>query len=355
MARLSIIGTSRSFSKAVAELSLRAARIWWSSTWTAAAIQTNERYVPQNVTARRLHRFQQGTNTLTLLGVAADLGHVEIGQLMLSRGACPRGDPPALLVALCNNQPQFVDLLLKRGTGAVVSDQDKKHCMRLAALEGDRDKATRRALMEALVGNGLSVDMRVDCSLNTVLHRAVKYRVDSLELLMDLGADVNAQNRHGATPLILACRGNNLEAAQIILSSGKADLCRTTHEGSSALHEAVNAGCGALMKLLILYGSPVNRAREDGMTPLDVALEIVQEHGTDYLDLVALLIQHGATLKHWTPHKLFARCCEAVMEGIEDLVELYLKNGCDPNDHSVSSNWVSTSQSYYVCLRRMRA
>ena len=95
--------------------------------------------------------------------------------------------------------------------------------------------------------------------------------------------DVNAQDKHGATPLHRACRpAAGAEAAEALLSAGaKVDI--KDCNGNSALHLACEACCEALVPVLAAAAAKQARAagagvgglsllataNNDGKTPLD--------------------------------------------------------------------------------------
>ena len=55
----------------------------------------------------------------------------------------------------------------------------------------------------------------------TALHHATMFnRTDVIKRLVDVGADVNRQNRYEDTPLHLAARHNNTEAVRLLLDNG---------------------------------------------------------------------------------------------------------------------------------------
>src|SRR5215813_8116925 len=60
-----------------------------------------------------------------------------------------------------------------------------------------------------------------------------------VEVLLDLGADINAQNNNGMTALMEAILYNNVEVAKILIARG-ADVHLTNRHGSTAVTFARN-------------------------------------------------------------------------------------------------------------------
>ena len=94
---------------------------------------------------------------------------------------------------------------------------------------------------------------------------------------------------------------------------------------------AMNGSVDALTVLLEAEAAPNVAVPSTRRTPLDYAIDGVEIHGEPFLAAVKTLIQRGATLSHWNSQELGNRCAEAIVNGIEELVKIYLDNGCDPN------------------------
>jgi hypothetical protein len=106
--------------------------------------------------------------------------------------------------------------------------------------------------------------------------------MNSLKLLISKGANVNAVDREGSTPLMYAVRGDQIGAAKLLLSSG-AHIGAKDRQGRTALHFAALRGSAAMTKFLIARGASGSAKDQFGDTPLhlcakysgDVATEMV--------------------------------------------------------------------------------
>lgn len=124
---------------------------------------------------------------------------------------------------------------------------------------------------------------------STALHFAAKLgRLHTVELLVQHGADVNAQDETGATPLILVTQRTHIDMARLLLSHG-AHINAEDGEGYTPLMWAVLNDNRAMVRLLLEKGANVNSQNEEGRTPLHFAAR----YGKD-LDIVRQLLAHRA-------------------------------------------------------------
>ena len=102
------------------------------------------------------------------------------------------------------------------------------------------------------------------------LHRAVNANCSD-EMLKDLilyGADVNAVNKKGRTPLLLSCIFGQMDSVRALLEAG-ADPTIGDEEGFSCLHAAVDGQCSkGTLQALIDHGAHIDAKRNDGTTAL---------------------------------------------------------------------------------------
>lgn len=89
----------------------------------------------------------------------------------------------------------------------------------------------------------------------TWLHLLVTSKAEYVQALLQAGADINARDNHGATPLMLASSRNGLTTVQVLLEAG-ADLTLRDNNGKTALSYVGNYGNGAeIRQLLLAHGA----------------------------------------------------------------------------------------------------
>jgi len=165
------------------------------------------------------------------------------------------------------------------------------------------------ALCEFLVERGCTLCLdteqkeQLKPKLSRRIHDAARDAHETaLQLLLDMGADINEINPHGKTALLEAVFYNHLSCVNIFIERG-ADATIPDHIGGSVLHRAAQRSTDDEMMKLLLDHVVETRAREllnakdrIGDTPLhDCSYQ-------DYQNLVVrlknakMLVQAGATL-----------------------------------------------------------
>lgn len=109
----------------------------------------------------------------------------------------------------------------------------------------------------------------------------------TVQLLIDLGADVNQRDKRGMSPLDEAALHGNTDVLQLLLNHG-ADVNASSEYGSTPLHYTGDRGEAEAAKLLIKNGAEVNARAKNGDTPLCRAIRSSQ------LKVTEVLLANGA-------------------------------------------------------------
>jgi len=138
---------------------------------------------------------------------------------------------------------------------------------------------------------GADVNERV-CRQVTPLHEAVVNTcmfflgvkggspLEACRLLIVNGAEIDAQDEDGLTPLMFATLDGQHEVVELLIRKG-ACLNQIDGEGETALHYATKYGQSKIAELLIANGADFNIRDYCGQTPLD--------NVGDYPDIISLL------------------------------------------------------------------
>lgn len=90
----------------------------------------------------------------------------------------------------------------------------------------------------------------------------------SLSNLLDfLGADIDAPDAYGYTPLMNAAMLGRVDIVKALIDAG-ADIQKKGQFGYTALHAAAQNGHLEVVQTLVKYGASVNYKNDDGDIPL---------------------------------------------------------------------------------------
>lgn len=138
---------------------------------------------------------------------------------------------------------------------------------------------------ELLVNMGADVNVEQRDSCLTPLHLACRRGLEKhVELLLAHRADVTAQNREGETPLNAACAGAErptegaryLCVVQRLLQAG-AHAHTAGRKQHTALHNACSNCSYQIAELLLQHGAQADAANCAGYTPMDCLLQVRQK------------------------------------------------------------------------------
>jgi ankyrin repeat protein len=218
-----------------------------------------------------------------LPGPTDPLGDAPLLELLLDLGASPaardsRG-ATSLHLAISWCDAQIVRRFVASGAPVDVADDDGITPLHVACRRG------APAFADVLLGDdGELLTPRRASRAETALGRLEDGAV--LDALLEAGAQVDAVDRQGETPLYSAVAHGREDAARLLLAHGaRADVADAW--GATPLHRATDATIAAL---LLEAGAALDPVDREGRTPLHQAIAA----GKD--DVVDLLLEHGASL-----------------------------------------------------------
>jgi hypothetical protein len=164
----------------------------------------------------------------------------------------------------------------------------------------------------------------VDNRLRTPLHNAaVKNDCGVLEGLLIGKADTNILDKDNCTPLCLAIREENFQAASILINSN-IDVNAGGGIFGSPMHLAVVKLEIWLVRALVQKGADLNKPDCDGNTPLHLVMNVFSKNPQKCAYITEILVSNGAKVNiknvdNWAPLHI------AVRKGQEKGVQTILK------------------------------
>lgn len=231
----------------------------------------------------------------TAIHSAAKRGHFDIVRLLVERGADVYSNPmdsyPPVIVAAWNEHQAIVDYFLKDIPEKANGTNKLGVTINLAARQGWIDIVRKHVeadplavhqrgwigdtplhwpahngfvdIVRLLLDAGADIEAdEINCYGGKPLHWASEHEPETVKLLLDRGANVNARNIkgdsafYGMTPLIMNATQKNEcgEVTELLLAAG-ADINATDARGKTALSHAMDRGLERILSVLNAHGA----------------------------------------------------------------------------------------------------
>jgi ankyrin repeat protein len=209
-----------------------------------------------------------------------------------------------LMAAASAGKLEVVQLLIDRGANIMTMDvgQDRSggSAIDYAAARG-REKVVRTLIDKGARFNLQSLHRTSSYCRQSfnVLQMASQHKNSApvLRLLFEYGAKANEVGRNESqsqlSPLQLAAQYGDQDSLQVLLEYG-ADVNFKSPDGNTPVHNAAEGGQIENLKLLIKHGADINMTDCDGNTAL---MHIANIQHAELLEGVKILVQNGANIR----------------------------------------------------------
>ncbi|XP_051466987.1 ankyrin repeat and SOCS box protein 10 isoform X2 [Apus apus] len=292
-----------------------------------------------NIRRLRLWSLSYEQELTTPLLITASRGYTECLRLLLLRGADPGlapGGRSALHQACAAARPACARLLLAFGADPQAGSEDGYKPLHLCKSPDSLE------CVQQLLQHGASVNSRTEEEGDTALHIAARHGLPRhVQLLLRCGAELEAENKEGQTPLNAACAQPHqpqdtdryYQVCRLLVDSG-ACINAADRDRQRPLHLACKNSNAAVAELLLARGASVNVMTYGGSTALHHILQAAAYKLEQHPELVVrALLNHGA-VRVWPGALLkVLRCCHSCPRLIEALINSY-------DRVRVSADWV---------------
>lgn len=227
---------------------------------------------------------------LTPMMIAAEKGHVEIVETLMDAGAdieaTDRVGKTPIMVAAHKGQAQVVDLLARAGANINARDDIGATALIWAAAFGNAE------VVQTLLNNGAQAELQDNNGMSPLMWAAGFGDAARIQMLVDAGANLETQDYNGgATPLIWATRtARNAENMNALIKAG-ANLEARNTMGMTPLLTAAARGSVDKVEALLKAGADVAAKDDKERTALDHARSRVDKRGEP---IIAVLEAAGA-------------------------------------------------------------
>jgi len=212
-----------------------------------------------------------------------------------------------------------VKAILMTNTGVNTANMGLDSLLHLAV------KTENTEIAEFFIDMGADVKVKEYISSNdyniSVLHTAcLKDDLATVKMLVENGAEVDAIDGKGRTPLFDACAVGNVNIVKYLFESGASIIYREPVKGAYPIHEACYWDNTDVVKYLLGVGMNKNLKDFAGQTPFKYAVR------GENLDIIKMIVESGAEIDNQ------GLGGQSVFHGIEDVeIGKYLVSiGLDP-------------------------
>jgi ankyrin repeat protein len=271
-------------------------------------------------------RRRLGFIVAVVAAFVATLGAAEVVKV-------PPAKPSPLADAVQRGDTQAAQSLLKKKADVNAAQADGATALHWAAYRGDAASAI------ALIRAGAHINARNHYGVTPLALAAQQGSAPVLNLLLEAGVNPNDPMHvvnSGETPLMHAARSSKVDAVEALVRAGANVNAKETWNGQTALMWAAAEGDSAMVSALLKMSADLRARSNGGTTPFMFAVRKGDKR------TVQAMLAAGADVNEKRPGDLATPLLVAIINGHEDLVDLLLDKGADPNAEGGSTNLTAT-------------
>ncbi|XP_046365631.2 ankyrin repeat domain-containing protein 17-like [Haliotis rufescens] len=294
-------------------------RVWCGTTPVMLAEENGHRVVVELLVNEGADVTHVDKKSHNLLHCASRGGHVELVKYVLSLGMLSinsrgwKNFTPVLLAAEKGHK-EVVELLVSKGADVSLVYDGGNNILCLASREGHEE-------MVKYVMDMVSINSRCWNKMTPVMLAAEKGHKDVVELLVSKGADVSLSDKRGNNLLHFASRGGQVEVVKYVLSLGRLSINSRGWKKMTPVMLAAEKGHKEVVEVLVSKGANVSLVYDGGNNILCLASRKGHEEVVKYvMDMVSI---NSRCWNKMTPVML------AAGKGHKEVVELLVSKGAD--------------------------
>ena len=179
-------------------------------------------------------------------------------------------------------------------------------------------------MVDLLLDAGADVNAAEDHGVTPLARASKNASAGMVERLLAAGADPNAAQTNGLTPLMIAAQTGNVDVVRALLARGADPNAAAAETGATALMWAMEEAHADVVRVLLEQGATVSASTTKGFTPLITAAR------QGNIEMAAILIEAGARVNATGSDGTHALPL-AILYGQYDFAHYLLEKGADPN------------------------
>ena len=202
--------------------------------------------------------------TVVVYGHLKTLLYLASKGIFLNKQIREKGNITLMEVAIAEGKVEMVEFLLDDGIDVTLrKERERMSPLEQAVVLGKLD------LVKLFSSKSVNMSKK-DAKGHSLLHLAAQASIGMVELLLDAGFDVDAQEIDGFTPLMFSANNSKYKTTKLLIERG-AKLDLVNKKGETALYRASKKDHGSIVKLLLDKGADPSIVADNGMTCRDVA------------------------------------------------------------------------------------